>query len=496
MKSLGNLIRKYIAENGLTIYKTAAMAGVNRTTLQKVLSDERNASEELIKKLLSILKLSPSEEKELRELFEIQQIGEDVYLQRQYIKRSIEAMAGLDGWFSHSPAISETSFAFQEEELIVQAESSLVRGLPSVRHLLYSIARYAQRKEGAELLLYAPGNLSALKALLFPRIFAGGSHAPTRLRHITPMIKVPAAAATPLTNLEILFNVFPFTVSQYFRYEVFCFYSRELLPEPVQHAFPYYMVADNIVLLLSCDGQTALCLTKPDIVAHFRNLFLDSLSKATSMVFSQTTPVSILQNMLEDDFPAGPLHTLEWQPCLATFLTEEMVEKYVIPDLPGREEIIRLGCARIRQLAGMEEHSCIFSRSGMEEFAQTGVISDIPSQYAYPLDIEDRIRILTTMYNVCQEDREFLRLINPVTFRLSRYFYAALRGSDVLDFCGIDTIHSEFNYIRITEPSFLDAFRDFYCYLPESGLICSKEETLNAVAETIRHLRELQPAGH
>ena len=158
MKSLGNLIRKYIAENGLTIYKTAAMAGVNRTTLQKVLSDERNASEELIKKLLSILKLSPSEEKELRELFEIQQIGEDVYLQRQYIKRSIEAMAGLDGWFSHSPAINETSFAFQEEELIVQAESSLVRGLPSVRHLFYtSIARYAQRKEGAELLLYAPG---------------------------------------------------------------------------------------------------------------------------------------------------------------------------------------------------------------------------------------------------------------------------------------------------------------------------------------------------
>ena len=64
MKSLGNLLRKYISENGLTIYKAASLAGVNRTTLQKVLSDERNASEELIQKLLSVLKLSPAEKAE------------------------------------------------------------------------------------------------------------------------------------------------------------------------------------------------------------------------------------------------------------------------------------------------------------------------------------------------------------------------------------------------------------------------------------------------
>ena len=92
MKSLGNLLRKYISENGLTIYKAASLAGVNRTTLQKVLSDERNASEELIQKLLSVLKLSPAEKAELKELFAIQLMGEDIYLQRQYIKKSIESI--------------------------------------------------------------------------------------------------------------------------------------------------------------------------------------------------------------------------------------------------------------------------------------------------------------------------------------------------------------------------------------------------------------------
>ena len=491
MKSLGNLLRKYISENGLTIYKAASLAGVNRTTLQKVLSDERNASEELIQKLLSVLKLSPAEKAELKELFAIQLMGEDIYLQRQYIKKSIESMAGLDNWFSGISGAVGTLSLLPDAESALPQDSALICGLSAVRQLLFTCASHMRRRGPGELLLYAPGNLPALKALLLSELSPADSAQPLELRHITPMIKVPAAEATPLTNLDILFHILPFTVSRHFRYRVYCFYSHELLPEPVQHAFPYYMVSGSMVILLSCDGQTALCLRRPEIVSHFRNLFLDSLGKTTSMMLSQTSPTTILQDMLDRDLSPGSLHTLEWQPCLSTFLTEDMVEKYVRPDLPGRDEIIRLGCARVRQLSSMENHSCIFSRSGMEDFVQTGVISDIPSQYAMPLEIPDRIRILKSMYCACEEDLEFLRLTNPITFRLSRYFFAALRGDDSLTFCGVDAANSTFNYIEITEPSFLEAFRDFYQYLPESGLICSKEETLKAIEESIRLLEEI-----
>ena len=135
MKSLGNLLRKYISENGLTIYKAASLAGVNRTTLQKVLSDERNASEELIQKLLSVLKLSPAEKAELKELFAIQLMGEDIYLQRQYIKKSIESMAGLDNWFSGISGAVGTLSLLPDAESALPQDSALICGLSAVRQL-------------------------------------------------------------------------------------------------------------------------------------------------------------------------------------------------------------------------------------------------------------------------------------------------------------------------------------------------------------------------
>ena len=491
MKSLGNLLRKYISENGLTIYKAASLAGVNRTTLQKVLSDERNASEELIQKLLSVLKLSPAEKAELKELFAIQLMGEDIYLQRQYIKKSIESMAGLDNWFSGISGAVGTLSLLPDAESALPQDSALICGLSAVRQLLFTCASHMRRRGPGELLLYAPGNLPALKALLLSELSPADSAQPLELRHITPMIKVPAAEATPLTNLDILFHILPFTVSRHFRYRVYCFYSHELLAGAgaARISLLYGLREHGDPPLLRRADRPLL--ETPEIVSHFRNLFLDSLGKTTSMMLSQTSPTTILQDMLDRDLSPGSLHTLEWQPCLSTFLTEDMVEKYVRPDLPGRDEIIRLGCARVRQLSSMENHSCIFSRSGMEDFAQTGVISDIPSQYALPLEIPDRIRILKSMYCACEEDLEFLRLTNPITFRLSRYFFAALRGDDSLTFCGVDAANSTFNYIEITEPSFLEAFRDFYQYLPESGLICSKEETLKAIEESIRLLEEI-----
>lgn len=103
MKSLSKVLRMHIEGSGYTIYKAACKANINRTTLQKVLTDDRSASEELLKKLLPILKLSPNEDAEIWDLFEIMQTGEVIYSQRQYIKKMIESTANLD-FFIHSQA--------------------------------------------------------------------------------------------------------------------------------------------------------------------------------------------------------------------------------------------------------------------------------------------------------------------------------------------------------------------------------------------------------
>ena len=111
MKNLGALLRKHIAKCGYTIYKTAYLADVNRTTLQKVLSGDRTVSEDFLNKLLPVLKLSPREEQEIRELYEIGKTGERLLLQRKYICKMLETMSVSGSFITPPPGFAFHSTA-------------------------------------------------------------------------------------------------------------------------------------------------------------------------------------------------------------------------------------------------------------------------------------------------------------------------------------------------------------------------------------------------
>lgn len=93
MRDFGDLLRSCIKESGYTIYGIAKKAEVNRTTLQKVLSNDRPPSFEMIDKLLPLLKLSPCEKDEIMSIFEIQKTGEALYYQRNCIKQMLEQIS-------------------------------------------------------------------------------------------------------------------------------------------------------------------------------------------------------------------------------------------------------------------------------------------------------------------------------------------------------------------------------------------------------------------
>ena len=60
MKSFGKMLRGFIENSGYTIYGIAQKANINRTTLQKLLSDERKPTADQVRKLRPFLKLTRS----------------------------------------------------------------------------------------------------------------------------------------------------------------------------------------------------------------------------------------------------------------------------------------------------------------------------------------------------------------------------------------------------------------------------------------------------
>lgn len=94
-------MRHAIEQSGYSIYKAANKSGINRTTLQKILADDRPVSQEQLEQILSVLKLSPAEEEDILTVFEISKSGETLHAIRQTIRHLFTAMFDTDAVFSN-----------------------------------------------------------------------------------------------------------------------------------------------------------------------------------------------------------------------------------------------------------------------------------------------------------------------------------------------------------------------------------------------------------
>ena len=75
MNTIQELLKKYIEENGYTIYSISKQSDINRTTLQKILSGQRKITKDIYNRLLPYFALSPIDKEELDQAFLADQIG-------------------------------------------------------------------------------------------------------------------------------------------------------------------------------------------------------------------------------------------------------------------------------------------------------------------------------------------------------------------------------------------------------------------------------------
>lgn len=79
MNTIQELIRRCIDSNGYTIYSLSQQTGINRTTLQKIISGQRTLTKDIYETLLRFFVISPSEREALNRAFLIDQIGRERY---------------------------------------------------------------------------------------------------------------------------------------------------------------------------------------------------------------------------------------------------------------------------------------------------------------------------------------------------------------------------------------------------------------------------------
>lgn len=485
MKEIGILLRNYIEKSGYTIYGIAKAAGINRSTLQKVLLENRKPSPQFMAQLLPHLKLSPDERDNLLTTVEFMTSGKTLYNQRVYIKQMLEYVADvLYGNDVHSVRLVSTGLPD-----IPYGNTQLFQGGFAVEKAVNTLMEYEAHMKSPLIRINVPGNAKLISNTLMHALYYCANCHALDIRHLLYLAKSDTGHKLTMENLEILSNIAPFICATDFKYQASYRYADSgIRLLNMQTAFPYSITGTSWCLLISHDCATAMYCDLSETIRYL-NLQFES-------AWEHTTPFSSTCTTVEDVFPLFihmnqqdfPCITLEYQPCLPAYLTEEMVQTYARPDMPDYESIVQQVLFRTRQLQNLTMRSYIFTKSGLEEFTHTGCLSDFPPEYAYPFQPEDRIRLLECLYEEIASDKQVHRIVNPVNFSVLKHFNYFVTKSRGLVFMGYNDSRRDFDYVLIQEPSLIDAFFDFSQYLIGSSYVYSKEDTLAVIRQCIHSL--------
>lgn len=283
MKPINELLRKYIEQSNYTIYSISHASKINRSTLQLALSGDRPISKENLKKLLPFLQLTPKEYKELIHSFLIAQLGNITYQKDMYLWELLKTPV------NHSFSIVPT-------EPVNTYDSQLITGSHHIINWICGLISY-EIECNEKPYIYS---LSHFQNVFFKDLYEQLQNVSSQvidIKHVVPFIKtVDSDSPASLFNLQILSSLLPFVFAGQVNCSFYYYYEKNNLAHIYGIPFPYYIVTNHNVILLSLDYQKALVLPEMcvnEYKIHMTNILtfakplLSSEERISPVVYSE-----------------------------------------------------------------------------------------------------------------------------------------------------------------------------------------------------------------
>lgn len=483
MDTIQHLIKYYIESNGYTIYSISQQSGINRTTLQKILSGQRKITREVYDKLLPFFSLSPIDKEELDRAFLVDQIGQERFQTHMEIKKILELSPSSIYQNSDQPSDAVTV------NIDKLADQTLVHGTYEIVNIIYTLAVHAVEHENQPF-LYTFADLSHPYVPIFFKPLYHPRFQSLSVTHLVEYQKTLIANGNydNIHNLRILTNLLPSFSAFPGSFSVHFYYAARHDFKSMASVFPYYVITNTHLVLLSADYETALVVSNPDVHAHFLNVYHEILAKSNLLTSGAQSPMELLNALNKVDPNENYPLCLNIQPTIEKYITPAMVEKYML-DTPYRELIKAKLFERISQLT-MEHHTILFTEEGLRLFAEKGKNVNFPDELASHFDIKDRIYILNKFIeaNTRPDDNHFL-MVNPAKLHTSLNISIAFTppSSTYLMLVRAD---GNSMVIPLSEHTLCSCIMDFIQTLPQYGYVCSIEETNRILQAEIDKLKQ------
>ncbi len=475
--TFGDLLRKLIEQSGESISAVARGAEIERTSLHKALAGERTLPYPAVKKLAAYLRLSPHEQKIFYEYYDMQIQGPHCFESRKTIVRILRELSNLP-----FPDVKQKLVLLMKsgEKARPEEEPQLISGVYAVRNRIRRMIDLELQEKEPELFLFLPADDGFTMYYLY-NVF---SEYETDLK-VTHIIPYGAADETQGNEgLEILERVLPLALTAPMQYHSYFYYDKY---EVVATPFPYYLITSAGVLVVSENYESACLISSGEMLSHYQYFFRQATEECSPLIQVQRDIFRILQTYAET-VEKNSYYTFMWQPCMGKFYTMQMIEEKIKKELPFREQLVGESKKRFSELAQVTgDYYTFFTREGLRDFLESGIICDIPQQVIDKLSLEERLVLVRSLRSAVADDQIIGRIINDEQLILPRYLSFCVNARNKLDIFTLQRNEQDeqFYNIHIDEPLLGRKFMDFVLFLPKSEYVLGKEETLNIIDELL-----------
>jgi len=474
MPDFATLLSEHIHNKNIKTYALAQYCNLDRSNMYKIIKGQRKPSSlEMVEKMCKFMHLSPSEQADMEESYHIALIGRENYYRRKAVQQFFEEF--------RIPTLQLPATSPSNASDYADHATLLHSHLEINRSLLYIIASELKKSGGKISLLIQP-DYTFLMNILTAGDYASSS---VDIDHIICLNNNQNVSfARQNYNLNCLRNILPL-YSNHYQYNCYYYYDDIDAVTSAFALFPYAVITTEYACLISSDMQSGFITKDPESLKLFSYLFSQYLAQTTPLLRPVTDlggqiqyVENTMQNITEGYF-------FQMLPCLTRFLTRDMLETYIVKDLPHRSELLdRLQnyLHELQSIPASADLTFICSIEGIRKFLNTGRVGEYPA-YAYtPLNLSDRLFLIRQLANSMLNEHN--RLLKGAIGMIDHEFYL-FAGRQYSYFMFQTSNTDRMIYLNIEEPGLLFTFFDF-CDTLDDEIFFTSEEAYRKIHDLIQ----------
>lgn len=474
MSEFSDYLKNAIELSGTTIYSLAKEMNYDRATLNKQLNGNRKIPKDIFLKVLDCINITEPTRKKLIALFH-----EELYGKYSETFEKIK-----DSFIMYSKTVEtkdKLEFNSLEEPKNKEGICYYVEGELSVINNIKSIV-FAELKEENPKIYFNFSIANQDLIAFFQSIYINNS-ADLDMRNI---VKFSVDENRKANNLSEFVRILPLLLHGYCPYYCYCDGNIE---SEISLLFPYYLITNDKVMLISLDFDNAIVYYDRVIVEIFENKFIEKLAKCKRFKYEA---VSFLQmpylfGKCIEVYPKSVVGSLNERFCALPFMTEGHLIHMFGDTVENHRAIIKdlMSCYR-----NVNDFVALVPVESITEFVEEGTDCHTTNNFATPLTINQRIEILETIYSCIENGQKYL-LFKRNEFFCSNLTFNLISDSKIIFFNSENNPDSNMMSVLTTPSGLLSELDSFFNSLCKSCYVLSKSDSLKAISDGIEYAKSI-----